>query len=33
VLPWQRVVVAVVYFGLAALLVFGMHASKVPRDF
>lgn len=33
VLPWQRVVVAVVYFGLAALLVIGMQATEVPRDF
>jgi Zn-dependent protease len=33
VLPWQRVAVAVVYFGLAILLVLGMQATHVPRDF
>jgi Zn-dependent protease len=31
--PWQRVVVAVVYLGLAALLVVGMTATHVPRSF
>jgi Zn-dependent protease len=31
--PWQRVVTAVAYFGLAALLVLGMSASFVERDF
>ena len=33
VLPWQRAVVATVYFGLAVLLVLGMHATHVPRSF
>ena len=33
VLPRQRVAVAIVYFGLAVLLVIGMHATHVPRDF
>jgi Zn-dependent protease len=32
VLPWQRIAVAVTYFGLAALLVLGMHASQVPHS-
>jgi len=31
--PWQRVAVAGVYLGLAILLVIGMHATHVPRDF
>jgi Zn-dependent protease len=31
--PWQRLVVAVTYLGLAALLVLGMHATHVPRNF
>jgi Zn-dependent protease len=31
--PWQRVVTTVAYFGLAALLVLGMSASFVERDF
>ena len=31
--PWQRVVVAILYFGLAAFLVFAMHETHVPRDF
>jgi Zn-dependent protease len=31
--PWQRLVAAVAYFGLAALLVFGMHATHVPHRF
>ncbi len=31
--PWQRVVATVSYFGLAALLVLGMGASFVERDF
>jgi Zn-dependent protease len=31
--PWQRIVIAVLYFGLAALLVFGMEHTHVPRDF
>ncbi len=29
--PWQRAAVALAYFGLAALLVLGMHATHVPR--
>jgi len=33
VLPWQRAAVAVSYFGLAALLVLGMHETHVPRSF
>ncbi len=33
VLPWQRVAVAAVYFGLAVLLVLGLHETHVPRDF
>jgi Zn-dependent protease len=31
--PWQRVVIAILYFGLAALLVFAMDHTHVPRDF
>jgi Zn-dependent protease len=30
---WQRATVFVVYVGLAVLLVLGMHATHVPRDF
>jgi Zn-dependent protease len=33
VLPHQRLIIGVLYFGLAVLLVFGMHATHVPRDF
>jgi Zn-dependent protease len=33
VLPWQRVAVATMYFGLAAFLVFAMHETHVPRSF
>jgi Zn-dependent protease len=33
VAPWQRLVVAGVYLGLAALLVIGMSATHVPRNF
>jgi Zn-dependent protease len=33
VLPWQRGAVALSYFGLAALLVLGMHETHVPRSF
>ena len=33
VLPWQRAAVAVTYFGLAALLVLGMHETHVPHSF
>jgi Zn-dependent protease len=33
VAPWQRLVVAGVYLGLAALLVLGMDATHVPRNF
>src|SRR6266511_2139296 len=31
--PHQRLIIGVLYFGLAALLVLGMHATHVPRDF
>src|SRR5215211_5972839 len=31
--PWQRVAIAALYFGLAALLVFAMDHTHVPRDF
>jgi Zn-dependent protease len=31
--PWQRIVIAILYFGLAAFLVFAMHETHVPRDF
>jgi hypothetical protein len=31
--PWQRVAASVGYFGLAALLVLGMSASFVDRNF
>jgi Zn-dependent protease len=31
--PHQRVIIGVLYFGLAALLVLGMHATHVPRNF
>jgi Zn-dependent protease len=31
--PWQRLTVAAVYLGLAALLVLGMSATHVPRSF
>jgi Zn-dependent protease len=31
--PWQRVVIAALYFGLAAFLAFGMEQTHVPRDF
>ncbi len=33
VLPWQRVTIGVLYFGLAAFLVFAMHETHVPRSF
>jgi Zn-dependent protease len=33
VLPWQRAAVALTYFGLAALLVLGMHETHVPHSF
>jgi Zn-dependent protease len=33
VLPWQRLAVATMYFGLAAFLVFAMHETHVPRSF
>ena len=33
VAPWQRVVIACAYVGLAILLVVGMNATHVPRDF
>src|SRR5436305_2192039 len=31
--PWQRRTAGVTYFGLAAALVFGMHATHVPHHF
>jgi Zn-dependent protease len=31
--PHQRLIVGVLYFGLAILLVLGMHATHVPRTF
>jgi Zn-dependent protease len=31
--PWQRAAVAIAYFGLAALLVLGMHETHVPHSF
>jgi Zn-dependent protease len=31
--PHQRLIIGVLYFGLAALLVLGMHATHVPRSF
>ena len=31
--PWQRLTAGVTYFGLAAALVFGMHATHVPHHF
>jgi hypothetical protein len=31
--PARRLVIASLYFGLAVLLVLGMHATHVPRDF
>jgi Zn-dependent protease len=33
VLPWQRLTAALSYFGLAALLVVGIHATHVPHHF
>ena len=33
VLPWQRATAAIAYFGLAALLVLGMHETHVPHHF
>jgi hypothetical protein len=32
VLPWQRLTAAVSYFGLAILLVLGMHAAHVHHS-
>jgi hypothetical protein len=32
VTPSQRAIVAVLYFGLAILLVLGMEATHLPRD-
>jgi len=29
--PAQRAIIGLLYFGLAAALVFGMHATHVPR--
>jgi Zn-dependent protease len=31
--PTQRAIIGLLYFGLAAALVFGMHATHVPRHF
>jgi hypothetical protein len=31
--PHQRLIVGALYFGLAILLVLGMHATHVPRNF
>ena len=31
--PWQRLTAATAYFGLAVLLVLGMHATHVPHQF
>jgi Zn-dependent protease len=31
--PHRRLIIGLLYFGLAAALVFGMHATHVPRDF
>jgi len=31
--PRQRLIIGALYFGLAILLVLGMHATHVPRDF
>jgi Zn-dependent protease len=31
--PWQRLTAGIAYFGLAAALVFGMHATHVPHHF
>jgi hypothetical protein len=31
--PHQRVIIGALYFGLAILLVLGMHATHVPRNF
>jgi len=31
--PWQRIVIAVLYFSLAAFLVIAMDLTHVPRDF
>jgi Zn-dependent protease len=31
--PHQRLIIGALYFGLAILLVLGMHATHVPRDF
>ncbi len=31
--PGQRAAVGLLYFGLAAALVFGMHATQVPQHF
>src|SRR2546425_2137386 len=33
VAPHRRVIIGLLYFGLAALLVLGMHATHVPRHF
>jgi Zn-dependent protease len=31
--PHQRLIIGILYFGLAVLLVLGMHETHVPRDF
>jgi Zn-dependent protease len=31
--PWQRIVIALLYFGLAAFLAFAMHETHIPRSF
>ena len=31
--PQQRLIIGALYFGLAILLVLGMHATHVPRSF
>jgi hypothetical protein len=33
VAPRRRWIIGLLYFGLAAALVLGMHATHVPRDF
>jgi hypothetical protein len=33
VAPHRRLIIGLLYFGLAALLVLGMHATHVPRSF
>jgi hypothetical protein len=33
VAPHRRLIIGALYFGLAAALVLGMHATHVPRSF